>query len=108
MSELYQGPITIPLERLREFETAPGGAPSPSDREGNEVSFRETFQKTLSEVDGLQKDADRALQNFAAGDGTDIHTVMIAAEKAAISFHLLLAMRNKLLEAYQEVMRMQV
>jgi flagellar hook-basal body complex protein FliE len=62
----------------------------------------------IGEVDVLQKSADKTLQGIVVGDGTDVHEVMIAAEKAAISFQLLLAVRNKILEAYQEVMRMQV
>jgi flagellar hook-basal body complex protein FliE len=52
--------------------------------------------------------ADGKMEEFAVGKRSDLHEVVVATEKADISFKLLLQVRNKLLEAYQEIMRMQV
>jgi flagellar hook-basal body complex protein FliE len=69
------------------------------------------FLKTLStfynQVNQELNTADQVSAEFAAGKKHDLHEVMIVTEKAGISFRLLLQIRNKLLEAYQEVMRMQ-
>ena len=105
MSEINSNKIIIPIERLAEFERPKTGSLASTPNAG---SFRDTLTSAIGEVDTLQKSADSALHDLVLGKGTDVHDVMIAAEKAAISFQLLLALRNKMLEAYQEVMRMQV
>ncbi|HDZ23928.1 MAG: flagellar hook-basal body complex protein FliE [Thermoplasmata archaeon] len=55
----------------------------------------------------LQK-ADGKMEDLAVGKTSDLHEVVLATEKADLSFKLLLQVRNKLLEAYQQIMRMQV
>lgn len=71
-------------------------------------SFKDMFDDALGQVNKLQLDSDNSIANFAAGNITDIHDVMIAVEKASISMQYTLQIRNKMLEAYQEIMRMQV
>lgn len=61
------------------------------------------YQKTNKEIQA----ADRKIETFATGQPMDIHEVVIATEKADISLNLLIQIRNKLLEGYQEIMRMQ-
>ncbi|MBW1720694.1 MAG: flagellar hook-basal body complex protein FliE [Deltaproteobacteria bacterium] len=70
-------------------------------------SFADTLKAFARYVDGEIKKSDRMAQEFAVGKRQDIHEVMIAAQKADLSFRFLLQIRNKLMEAYQEVMRMQ-
>jgi flagellar hook-basal body complex protein FliE len=57
-------------------------------------------------VEGQLEEADQMAENFAVGKGESLHGTIIAAEKADLSFRFLLQIRNKLLEAYQEIMRM--
>lgn len=71
------------------------------------TSFVEEFKKTLEQVDSRQKEGDNALTNAADGGAEKIHETMIKVEEAAISMRLLLKVRSKALDAYQEVMRMQ-
>jgi flagellar hook-basal body complex protein FliE len=71
-------------------------------------SFGKILKTSLSEINQLQKDADLAIQELAAGNEKDIHQTMIALEKAEISFQFMMQVRNKIIAAYQEVMRMQV
>jgi flagellar hook-basal body complex protein FliE len=52
------------------------------------------------------KESDQLARDFATGKNNNIHEVMIASEKAGISMRFLLQIRNKLLDAYQEIMRM--
>jgi len=60
------------------------------------------------EVDEKLKVADQKIQSFALGQTQDLHEVVVASEKADISLRFLLQLRNKMLEAYQEMMRVQM
>ena len=80
------------------------------DRKGREAAkggFADTLKSLCEHVDREIKRADQETAAFAAGKRHDIHEVMVASEKASISFKLLLQVRNKLMDAYQEIMRMQ-
>lgn len=72
------------------------------------VSFGGAMKKALGEVNNLQQDADKMAVQLATGDVEDVHKAMIAMNKAKLAFDMTLQVRNKVLEAYQEVMRMQV
>lgn len=71
-------------------------------------SFGEVLKGSLAEVDRLQKEADAAIESLAAGEGKSVHETMIAMEQADVSFKLMMQVRNKIVEAYQEILRMQV
>ena len=71
-------------------------------------SFGEVLKNFLGEVNSLQKEAGQKVEELSLGGDVDLHEVMIKAEEAAIAFQLLLEIRNKLMDAYQELMRMQV
>ena len=71
-------------------------------------SFGEFFAEALDDVNKLQQQSSKASIDLAAGKIEDISQVTIAAEKASIAMQLTMAVRTKVLDAYQEVMRMQV
>jgi flagellar hook-basal body complex protein FliE len=71
-------------------------------------SFAETLKGSIQEANNLQIDADRAIQKLGTGETRNIHETMILLEKADISFRLMMEVRNKLMEAYREIMRTQV
>ena len=73
-----------------------------------EVSFRDSIRNFVYDVDGMQKDAAEKTQLFMAGEISNVHDVMVAVEKASTSFQLLMELRNKMLDAYQEIKRMSV
>lgn len=73
-----------------------------------EASFKNTLNEFLQDVNEIQKEAASATEAFLNGEITDIHQVTIAAQKARVSLELLLNIRNKLMESYQEIMRMQI
>ncbi len=79
---------------------------APSKSEG--VSFTEFLNSAVSDVNKLQLESERLNEAFAMGKNDNIHQVMIAAEKAEIALQFTVQIRNKILDAYQEIMRMQV
>ncbi len=74
----------------------------------NNIQFSSLLKDALNKVNTLQLQSDEYKQLLATGDVDNLHDVTIAAEKASIALQLTLAIRNKVVEAYQEIMRMQV
>ena len=75
---------------------------------GSGVSFEKILKGYVEEVNQLQSEADRSIEGLIAGESKNLHETMIAMEKANISFRLMMEVRNKIIEAYNEIMRMQV
>ncbi len=73
-----------------------------------EVNFEQTLKKFINDVDEAQKFAGESVEKLLTGEIKDIHDVMIAVEKAGTSFELMMEIRNKMIDAYREIMRMQV
>lgn len=72
------------------------------------ANFAEMIKSSIGDVNRKQIDADKAAAELASGQNSNIHEVMIKMEEAEISLRLMVQMRNKVVEAYQEIMRMQV
>jgi len=73
----------------------------------NSVSFGNMLTRSLEEVNRLHIAADEAVEDLAAGKQKNIHETMIAMEKADVAFQLLMQVRNKIISAYETIMRMQ-
>lgn len=78
------------------------------DQSEGKTSFGDILRNTIQDINKLQNDADTAISNVQVHDTGSIHEAMIALEKASISFQTMMQVRNKIIDAYQEVMRMQV
>ena len=78
----------------------------PKDEKG--VSFPDIFKEMINSTNDLQAQAGAIAEQFVLGEVTDIHDVMIAAEEAGVALDLVMEIRNKLIEAYQDLMRMPV
>jgi flagellar hook-basal body complex protein FliE len=100
----------VPLLGERPLQPSPPrpGLEQPEERQPEEISFRDSIRNFVQDVDQMQKEASTKVQDFIAGEISDVHDVMVAVEKAGTSFQLLMELRNKFLEAYQELKRMQV
>ena len=70
--------------------------------------FSTLVKDSIASINRQQVAADQAAADLASGKNTNIHEVMIKMEEAEISLRLMVQMRNKVVEAYQEIMRMQV
>jgi len=93
----------INAHKLLSQNEAPGSPASP-----DAPSFRDLFQKALQEVNTDEQAAEREARNLMTGQGTDMHSAILAVQKAEVSFNTMMAVRSKLIEAYREVMRMQM
>jgi flagellar hook-basal body complex protein FliE len=99
MADLRIAPISAPS-----VPAATLGSPAGRGGEG----FSETLKNAVAAVNDLQLDARDAATAIASGQGGDSAQAFVTIEKANVSFQFALQIRNKLLEAYQEIMRMQV
>ena len=101
-----------PTESNRQEGVEPGNlgsAPlSPSRTSDTVGSFRDVLGDALDAVNDLQLNADKMTRALAAGEEKNIHDVMIAVEQVNLGIQLTMQIRNKVVEAYQEIMRMQV
>jgi flagellar hook-basal body complex protein FliE len=101
------GPIS--LEGVQDyFARANQSAPKLEAKTGDGQSFADQLIQGLNEVNSLQATADSKGAEIATGKSTELHEAMIAASKAELSFNFMVQLRNKVLEAYTEVMRMPV
>ena len=74
----------------------------------NPESFGNMLARSLKDANRLKLEADEAVENLAAGKQKNIHATMIALEKADVAFQLLMQVRNKIISAYETIMRTQV
>jgi len=81
------------------------GRPAPAEA-GQD--FQESLKAALRDVNDLQLQAGEQVNRLVAGEPVDLHEVMISAEEAGVAFDLMMEIRNKLLEAYQEIQRMHI
>ena len=89
------------------IEQSGTGTMVPSAGKATETeSFSKVFNNLIDSVNELQHDAGQAQQALMAGEPVELHQVMIKAEKAGLTMDLLLEIRNKLVRAYQEILRM--
>lgn len=85
-----------------------GGAGGASSRVGGAgstggASFADTLKKSIDEVSKLQQDASKAVEDLATGKSENVTGVMTAVEKSDLAFKTLLAIRTKLMDAYEEI-----
>lgn len=84
----------------------PSQLPSISPAGGND--FSSLLGKMVSEVNAQQNISAQAVNALQSGQNVPLHQAVIAMEEAGVSFQLMVEVRNKLLESYQEIMRMQI
>jgi len=90
-----------PLAGLKPQEQAPAG-------DGEGPGFTELLKQQLDQVIDLQNEADQVQQEFAAGRIENFEEVVLAVQKADLALNFALELRNKVIEAYQEISRMQI
>jgi flagellar hook-basal body complex protein FliE len=106
---------TIPTNSLSAFYTPSVGAqsgtlptlPTSAGEDAGESSFESVLKNAVGAAQQLDTSAQQQVTQLAQGDRQDIHSVMIAVEKADVAFQLMMQVRNKIVNAYQEVSKMQ-
>lgn len=81
----------------------PGGAPAKTEQ-----PFIDLMVEGLQQVNAMQQDADRAVQTFFTGGEVNPAEVLTAVQKADLSFRMMLQIRNKLVQAYQEIKELRI
>lgn len=81
---------------------------TPKAENDTQTDFSALLKDAISDVNDAQLEADSAVEEVLNGEVNNIHDTMAALQKADVSLKLMMEVRNKLLEAYQEVMRTQV
>jgi len=99
MSSVIQG--LPPIDPSRFERQIPGTSANPS------TGFWDTLKDTLGQVEQAQNEADQQVNDLVTGKGEDIHSAMTAVEKADLSFQLVMQVRNKIVQAYQQVSQIQ-
>jgi len=82
-----------PVEKLKEKEKG---------------SFSKIIRESIKKVMDIEKEASAEAEKLIKNETPDLHNVMIAIEKADLTFQLMMQVRNKIISAYEEIMRMQV
>jgi flagellar hook-basal body complex protein FliE len=109
--------VIVGIENLSVNRLVPGLVERTQDASPRKVAlepaagqetFKDLLSNTISSVDGLQNSAAEIQSAFLAGEPVELHQVMIRAEEAGLAMDLLLEVRNKLVAAYSELMRMPV
>jgi len=92
-----------PIPTIREPVSAPKSPAS-----SNTAQIAQTFENMLSSLNQSQLNSDALMEKLAQGENVDLHTVMIGMEENNVNFNVALGIRDKLVDAYREIMRMQV
>ena len=71
-------------------------------------SFQEAFANAVQSVEAFGQNANASIGRLLSGEGEELHTTVLATQQAELSFDLFMQMRNKVVSAYQEIMRMQM
>ena len=103
MSDLNITPISPITPGEFPLLVPPGSSPVSGDQ-----SFVATLKDALAKINEAQSQADVSVQSLLTGQATNLHETMIALQKADVSFQLMLQVRNKIVGAYEEIMRMQL
>jgi flagellar hook-basal body complex protein FliE len=98
--------MTAPISSIPSISSAPtaitaGEASQPG-------AFQKILEGTIGTMESLNNNAGTAVQNFLSGQNEDLHTTVLATQQAEMAFELGLQVRNKMVSAYQEIMKMQL
>lgn len=88
------------------FPSQPSTA-TPSTAAGKQDAFGSSLVDAIDQVEQVHTDAQQQVKQLLHGDRQDIHNVMIAVEKADVTFQLMMQVRNKIVNAYQEISKLQ-
>ncbi|MEX1213287.1 MAG: flagellar hook-basal body complex protein FliE [Balneolaceae bacterium] len=106
MADPIQFPALPSLESLERGRLSPTEAPQATGDQ--DESFSDMLSGAIRSVDETMKESDQATADFVAGKTENVHDVMIAMQRSQVSFQMMVEIRNKVLDAYHEISRMQI
>jgi len=84
------------------------GAIRPAGETAPGTGFQDVFTSAVGQVETMRQQASASVEKFLSGEGEDLHTVALATQRADLSFEMFQQVRNKVVSAYQEIMKMQM
>ncbi len=91
------------ISPVRPLPALPAEAPARGEGPGD---FRSLMEAVIGKVEQVRAEANQAVESFLAGEGGELHGVALATQRAELALELFLQARNKVVQAYQEIMRM--
>ena len=98
--------MAAPIDPIREI--ALSTPVNPGARAGRPGDFQRALSDAIGQVEGVRAEAVQSVDRYLAGEGEELHNMVLATQRAELSFELFLQTRNKVVQAYQEIMRMQM
>lgn len=98
----------IRIEDIRRQLLEVGRIDRSSQQSESQQSFTEVLSEAVSKVNSEKVMAEQKVEQYVAGNGPSLHETLISLEKADVSFRMMMQVRNKLMDAYSEIMRTQV
>lgn len=95
-----------PIQGTQGSEAPLAGVAAQADK-GKGPSFQSILSDLVKEVNGLQEDASKSIEGLVTGETQNVHDVTTRMAEAGIAFDLMMEVRNKLLDAYQQILQMQ-
>lgn len=80
----------------------------PAARRAAPADFAAVLRQAVERVEGMRRQADESVMKLLAGENEEVHQTVLAVQKAELAFELFLEVRNKVVQAYQEIMRMPI
>ena len=97
-----------PISGIQVPTVLPGQLPGAVDAAEGSGSFKNFLLKSIHEVNSMQQDADRAVEKLVTGGDVNPAEVLTAVQKADLAFRLMIQVRNKMVQAYEEVKNIRV
>lgn len=105
MSMTFKMSSLAPVQPLEMPETSAGASSGASGASG---SFKDVLGSAINEVESSRANANQSIQQFLSGEGGDLHSTILASQRADLEFQMFMEVRNKVVSAYQEIMKMQM
>jgi flagellar hook-basal body complex protein FliE len=100
--------MTMPIQNLSSLSIQPGLSSSKAVTAKDGPEFKDYLMQSIQEVNSMQMDADKAVQKLATGGDVSPAEVLTAVQKADIAFHMMIQVRNKMVDAFQEVQNLRI
>ena len=100
--------MTLPVQPIRPPASIAALAPAAPSKTPGAGGFESFLHDAIARVDQVQQNSKTVVDKFLSGEDEEVHKVALAAQEAEINFDLFMQIRNKVVSAYQEVMRMQM
>jgi flagellar hook-basal body complex protein FliE len=88
--------------------TPPQLVAPPAATESSGTSFSDILSNAINQVESSRSSANQSVEQFLSGEGEDLHSTILATQRAELEFQMFMQVRNKVVSAYQEVMKMQL